>query len=121
MRIVYVDGQCYGILASAKKTILFFSVTSRAIDVQGIVIHSVRTDSCGRPFYIAVQCLTHLYWRTVSVIHRLKNPITKLSVESQVLSTYKHKNWSHPRGLTAIGDGRLLVCNRNNYTVDSII
>ena len=48
------------------------------------------------------------------------NTISKLSMKGKILGTYKHKNWRGINGLTCVGEGQVLVCNRVGNTVDVV-
>lgn len=125
VRSINVDGNCYGICAFEEKLILCLNNSGKVhiITLTGQVIVSVKTDnkrhiSLNDPEYITI--VEEFGIPVIHVSDYKKNTITKLSLEGQVLSTYTHKDWRGVDGLTAAGDGQLLICNYENDTIDVV-
>jgi len=70
------------------------------------------------PFYDNV--VTENDKEVVYVTDNSTHLLNKFSLKGEVLLTYRDNNLSRPHGLTATGDGHVLVCGRLSHNVQVV-
>ncbi|XP_052778831.1 uncharacterized protein LOC128216305 [Mya arenaria] len=113
--IVAVGGRCYGIDFCDDNLIVSFFYPGKVVlmDMKGK--KSVDKDSSSKSLFINSEYLTvtRESHRPSIYVSDWSDTITMLSTSLQVLKTFKDAALTGPRGLTAVGDNQLLVCDNN--------
>lgn len=122
VRTIKVDSECRGISTANYKLVVSCKNPGRVLvmDLQGKVSLTISTDKSGDKLFVIPDYVVVVEEDRMPVIYVtdfLKDTITKLSFEGQVLYTYLSKNFKGLTGLTSIGYRQLMVCSYSNKSV----
>ncbi|XP_052809555.1 uncharacterized protein LOC128238025 [Mya arenaria] len=118
--LIKVDGDCRSIAYHEDRLIVSFWAGKVAVlNKNGHAIRHIDKDSSGKELFKSPFYLTVVYESSTAVIYvsdHLKNTITKLDMNLDIISTFQVPALKGPGGITALGD-QLLICSYGSSTI----
>ena len=120
VRSINVKGKCYGIDFHQDRIYVVCVDPSSVVvlTTQGNVLDNIPLN------FLPIVNFTYIVVRKDSNLLYISdynnNSVVSVSLQGDMLSTYKHKDVQGPMGMSLLDDGSLLVCSSNNGTIHQI-
>ena len=117
-KLLSVKENVYGITSSGDKLIVSYSSNPwlEVISQQGKVLHQFSNSGTTQNFQ-STDWLSSTADGMIYVSDTRTSTVTKLDNRLNLLQTYTSPLLRHPRGITAVSEDQLIVCNHINHSV----